>query len=107
MMRGITDLFSAYERELIKSRKKAALQAKKARGERVGHIPFGFRLAQDGVHLEEEPQEQDILRQMAELRAEGLSIREIAAALNERGAFNRGKAQWHHMSVHRIMKMAA
>ncbi len=106
MMRGMTDLFAGFERLLIKSRTKAALQAMKAQGKRIGHVPFGFKLMQDGVYLEECPDEQEILRQMGELRAEGLSIREIARALNERGAFNRGGSNWNHGSVHRILKAA-
>lgn len=107
MLSGIVDVFAVYERDIIRARTKAALAAMKRDGKRVGHIPFGFRLAQDGIHLEESPEEQDILKQMNELRATGLSIREIAKALNERGAFNRGLSKWHNASVHRIMKMAA
>lgn len=107
MMRGMTDLFAGFERLLIKSRTKAALRAKKDRGERVGHIPFGYRLAEDRVHLEKDELEQSILRQMNELRATGFSIREIALEMNKRGAFNRGQAQWNHASVHRMLKMAA
>ena len=107
MMRGMTDLFAGFERLLIKSRTKAALQAMKREGKRIGHIPFGFRLAQDGVYLEESPEEQDILRQMNDLRAEGLSIRDIAKALNERNAFNRGQAAWNNSSVHRILNQIA
>ena len=107
MLSGIVDVFAVYERDVIRARTKAALAAMKREGKRVGHIPFGFRLAQDGIYLEESPEEQDILRQMSELRAEGLSIRDIAKALNERGAFNRGQSKWHHASVHRVMKIAA
>lgn len=107
LLSGMTDVFAGFERLLIKARTKAALQAMKAAGKRVGHIPFGFRLAQDGIHLEESSEEQDILRQMSELRSSGLSIRDIANALNERGAFNRGQSKWNNASVHRIMKMAA
>lgn len=107
MLTGIVDVFAEYERDMIRARTKAALQAMKRDGKRVGHIPFGFRLVQGGVYLEESPEEQDILRQMSELRTEGLSIRDIANALNERNAFNRGGSRWNHGSVHRIMKMAA
>jgi DNA invertase Pin-like site-specific DNA recombinase len=107
MMRVMTVGFAGFERLLIKSRTKAALQAMKRDGKRVGHIPFGFKLAQDGIYLEESAEEQDILRQMNELRADGLSIRDIARALNERKAFNRGQSKWNHASVHRILKMAA
>jgi DNA invertase Pin-like site-specific DNA recombinase len=107
MMRGMTDLFSGFERLLIKSRTKAALSAKKARGERVGHIPFGYQLADDGIHIEMNELEQSILTQMRELRSKGLSIRNIAEEMNQRGAFNRGQAKWNHASVHRVMRMAA
>jgi DNA invertase Pin-like site-specific DNA recombinase len=107
MMRGMTDLFAGFERLLIKSRTKAALSAKKAKGERVGHIPFGYQLANDGIHLETSELEQSILMQMKELRQNGLSIRDIASEMNERGAFNRGEANWNNASVHRILKAAA
>ena len=39
LMRTMIDAFAAYERALIRARTKAALAAKKARGERVGGIP--------------------------------------------------------------------
>lgn len=107
MLSGVIDVFAIYERDLIRACTKAALQAMKRDGKRVGHIPFGFQLAKDGVYLEESPEEQDILKQMRNLKAEGLSIRDIANALNERNAFNRGQSKWNHGSVHRIMKMAA
>lgn len=107
MMRGMTDLFAGFERLLIKSRTKAALRAKKDRGERVGHIPFGYRLSTDGIHLEKDELEQSILKQIHELRSDGFSIRDIALEMNNRGAFNRGQAKWNHASVHRMLKMAA
>lgn len=107
MLSGIIDVFAVYERDIIRARTKAALSSMKKQGKRVGHIPFGYKLAEDGVHLEECPQEQDIIRQMKELQSEGLSIREIANALNERQAFNRGQSKWNHGSVHRLLKKAA
>jgi site-specific DNA recombinase len=109
MMRSMTDVFAGFERLLIKSRTKAALQSMKREGKRVGRIPFGFRLkpGTDGVYIEESPEEQDILRQLRDLQAEGLSIRQIANELNNRNAFNRGQAQWNHGSVHRMLKKAA
>lgn len=41
-MRGVIDLASQYERALIRSRTKAALRAKAAKGECIGQVPFGF-----------------------------------------------------------------
>ena len=44
-MRGIVDVFAAYEREVIRARTRAALGVKRARGERTGEIPYGYRVA--------------------------------------------------------------
>jgi len=107
-MRGIFDLVSQHERNIIRDRTKAALQAKKARGERVGYVPFGYRLCADQVHIEKDEREQDVIRQISELRRDGFSTREIAYELNLRAAFNRGGAKWNHASIHRAMtKLAA
>jgi len=52
----------AHDRRMnTKSLTKAALGAKKARGERVGEIPYGYRLATDGVHLEPDQAEQAVI----------------------------------------------
>ena len=57
LMRRIVDAFGEYERLLIKARTRAALLAKKARGERYGQVPYGRRLAGDGIRLEADPAE--------------------------------------------------
>lgn len=107
MLSGIVDVFAVYERDVIRARTKAALAAMKREGKRVGHIPFGYRLADDGIHLEAEELEQNILKQMRDLRSDGFSIREIAEEMNKRGAFNRGESLWNHASVHRILNQMA
>jgi len=108
LMRRMIDAFSEFERNIICERTKAAMQAKKKKNERVGHIPFGFRLSEDGVHLEECPKENSILKQIQKLKEKGLSTRKIAKEMNKREAFNRGGSRWNHASIHRVMtKMAA
>ena len=106
LMRRMIDAFAEYERLIIKARTKAALRVKKEKGERVGHIPYGYKLAQDGIHLEHHEQEQYILKQISRLRSKGLSIRETASIMNKKQLFNRGKAQWNHASIFRILKSA-
>lgn len=107
LMRRMVDAFGEYERLIIKSRTSAALQAKKSKGQRVGHIPFGHKLAEDGIHLEIEPLEQEILQQLRELRGKGLSYREIANEMNRRKAFNRGDKHWSHVSIYNLIQRAA
>ena len=95
LMRRMIDAFAEFERNIIRGRTKSAMAAKKLRGERVGHIPFGFQLA-EGNRIEPSPEEQAILSQIRELRLSGMSIREIARELNDRGIFNRNGNRWNH-----------
>ena len=104
LMRRMIDAFSEYERLIIKARTKAALQAKKEKGQRVGHIPFGSKLAEDNIHLVRNDVEYGVLQHISNFRAQGLSIRDTAMALNKKGFLNRGQAKWNHASLHRIMK---
>lgn len=89
-MRTVIDGAAAYERGLIRARTKAALAAKAAKGERTGEIAYGFRLAADGVHLEEDDAEQGVIAVVRELRNAGLSQRSIVRELAARGVVSRG-----------------
>lgn len=89
IMRGMMDLLAQYERLIIKARTKAALGVKRARGERVGTLPLGRKLAADGRTLEENPTELAVLERVRILRAKGASIRGIVAALEEEGCTGR------------------
>lgn len=88
LMRQIIDAFSEYERAIIRSRTKAALAALKARGQRCGNLPFGFTATEDG-RLIPDPREQAIITRVRDLRAQGMSFRSVAAALNAEGHVTR------------------
>ncbi len=107
MVRGMTDLFAAVEREMIRSRTKAALAAKAAKGERTGEIGYGFRLAADGVHVEEDPAEQGVIAIVTELRAAGLSQRGIVRELAARGVVSRGGRPLALSQVQRLLPRTA
>jgi DNA invertase Pin-like site-specific DNA recombinase len=106
MMRGIVDVFAQYEREVIRSRTRAALAVKKARGERVGEIPYGYRLAPDGVHLEEDAGEQAVLALVLALHAERRSQRGIAAELETRGLLSRVGRPFGKTQISRMLEAA-
>jgi DNA invertase Pin-like site-specific DNA recombinase len=104
LMRRIIDAFAEHERLIIASRIKAALGVKKSRGERVGHIPYGYQLAENSNKLVSCQIEQEVLQEMAKLQEKGYSLRLIAKDLNNRDLKNRGKKAWNHSSVHRVIK---
>ena len=79
---------------------------KKANGERVGTIPFGFRMAEDGSSMEEDPAEQDILGRIRGLKAAGHTLREIADELNRQGYTTRRGTAWRFQYVAAALKAA-
>jgi DNA invertase Pin-like site-specific DNA recombinase len=108
LMRRMVDAFAEYERALIRSRTRAALRVKATRGERVGSVPYGKRLAADGVHLEDSPDELAVLVEIRALRDAGLSLRAIGRELNARGVTLRGLSDWTHANtVARALSAAA
>jgi site-specific DNA recombinase len=97
---------SQWEREAIGERTRDALRHKRANGERVGNIQFGFRLGADGKHVEPDPGEQAVLAEIRRLRQGGNSLRGIAAALNRRGLRTRRGSAWRLEHVARIQKQS-
>ena len=81
-----------------------ALSHKRGKGERVGNLAFGYRLAGDGQHLELDPAEQDALTGIRRLRGDGMPLRGIAAALNHRAYRTRRGTAWRLESVARVLK---
>ena len=94
------------ERNLIRDRTKAAMKFKASKGERVGNIPFGMKLAADTVHLETDASERATIDRIADLRKNGASIRGIAIQLNQSGVKARG-SRWHKTTVEKILKHVA
>ena len=90
LMRTMVDAFAQYERQIIAARTKAALTVKRVKGEKLGgRIPYGMQLASDGMHLEANDAEQAVIALARELHAIGLSSRQVAARLAERGLYSR------------------
>ena len=107
LLRGMMDLLAAYERLLIKTRTRAALQVKKARGERTGAVPVGCRVGADGRTLESDPAEAEIVAAVVRARAAGLSIRAIVAELAAAGMRTRRGGEIQSTQVARILRRAA
>jgi len=97
-------MFSKREIKQIRSRTKGALAVKKLRGERVGCIPYGKRLAPDGVHLEVDESELTVVARAKALSDTGLSVRGIAAQLAREGIVGRTGNPLSHTQVHRFLR---
>jgi len=102
IQRTMFDLFAQVEREMIRERTRRALAAKKARGERVGSIPYGFELAPDGTRLEVNAHEQEIISLVHELRNTGHTFRGIVAHLNTNNILSRQGKQWQLRQIQNV-----
>jgi site-specific DNA recombinase len=97
---------SQWEREAIGERTRDAMSHKRANGERVGTVPFGYRTAADGLHLEADPAEQGILARIRGLKAAGCTTRRIAEALNGEGFTTRRGTAWRFQYVAGALRAA-
>ncbi len=91
---GMLSEVAEFEAKVIAERTSAALAHKKQKGQRVGRIPYGFKLAKDGTHLEPCPAEEKVLRRILKAQKVNTKAKErlaelagmIAAAVVERSA---------------------
>jgi len=102
--RGAIDLARAYQRVTVGARVRAVLASKKARGERVGNVPYGYRVASDGVHTEPDEAEQGVIGVVRRLSSEGLSQRAIVRQLAERGVVGRTGAPLRQTQIANILR---
>ena len=105
-MAAIIDAASCYERNMIRCRTKAALAAKRSKGERVGTVPFGWQ--DDNGRLVAVPAEQIVLVRIHECRQAGLSMAAIADILTaEKILTKKGRTTWYASSIKSILDRAA
>lgn len=102
-MRTILDGAAAYERALIRARTRAALRARRARGERAGEVPWGYGATPEGKLFDHDI-ERAVIERVVSLRAEGSSLRAIVKSLEEEGAVSRSGRPLQLTQIVRIVK---
>jgi hypothetical protein len=66
-------------------------------------VPYGFRVASDCHHLEADPQELEVLTQVAQMIVQERRLPDIAEALNRKGHRMRDGERWTPSSVFELM----
>ncbi len=93
------------ERNLTRERTRSAMAVKRANGQRIGSIPYGHDLADDGVTLVPNESEQAVVADVKAMRARGMKLQQIAGELTMRAVPTKtGKDRWSHQAVARILK---
>jgi DNA invertase Pin-like site-specific DNA recombinase len=90
------------ERRAISARTKAALQAAKRRGVKLGRT--GAELLAPRFKAEAQARADELAPLIRELQAEGYSLREIADELTKRNVPTQRSGKWHHQLVRRILQ---
>ena len=89
-----------FERDLTSERTSAALQHMKAQGLRVGQVPYGWQVSvDDATRLQPRDDEQATIARVRGLRAEGLSLRAVAARLTAEGVATRTGGAWQAQQI--------
>jgi DNA invertase Pin-like site-specific DNA recombinase len=91
---GVLGVVAQWEREATAERTASVMRSMAAEGRYTGgRVPYGYRL-EEGGRLVVEDAEQVALQAIRELRASGLSLRKVAAVLEERGMLTREGRRW-------------
>lgn len=103
LIRTIMDAVNVYEKAQVGVRTRAALAAKKARGERLGHAPYGYRFVEGQLVPRDDEQEGVAL--IRKRHRKGDSLRTICDALRGAGIAPRGKGgRWHPTAVRLVLR---
>lgn len=96
-----------WEREATGERTSAALRHKAAQGEYTGgRAPYGYRVADDGVHVEPNSDEQRVLADVTALRGNGRSLNAIAADLTARSVLSRAGKPFAAGQIAQLLRAA-
>lgn len=98
-MRGV---FSELERSMASARTKEGLAAARAKGVRLGRPPLGWSVVDGRL----EPNDRyPVVERAHKLRASGMTLAEVATALNGEGIpTGSGRGGWHPSNVARLLK---
>lgn len=97
-------VLAEFERDQISERTSTAMAHKKSKGERVGTVPFGFTLLEDGKTLVRDAREQAVIELMELLRDSGLSYGAVAELLNRKSVpTKKNGARWQGTTVRNIL----
>jgi DNA invertase Pin-like site-specific DNA recombinase len=101
-------VLAEFERDQVSERTCSAMAHKKAQGQRVGTVPFGYDLAADGITLVENENETRIIELINSLRTKGYTLQAIATELEAAGvATKKGLAKWSPKTIRAILNRKA
>ena len=104
LLKQIIQAFAEFERQQIRSRIKSTMALKISRNERVSRFPrYGTTFTDDGQHVVDVPEEQEVIRLVKSLKDSGLGITKVKKELERRKIKTaRGKDIWNYWSCRNL-----
>jgi site-specific DNA recombinase len=96
-------VLTEFERDQVSERTRMALSFKKSQGHKTGGAtPYGYAVDGDGKTLIPVSDEQEVIKQVRELKAAGNTLRAIGKILGNRGFRSRSGGEFNAMQVSRM-----
>jgi len=96
-------VLAEFERDQVSERTKMAMAHKRARGENLGTVPYGYS-CHDGVKLVINEWEQSGIQLMRDLRSKGFTLQAIGDELEKKGYKTRRGRPWSRMTISDIIE---
>ena len=104
MITGMMGMLDQWERMTIARKLARGRTSKANKGDKpAGLCPYGYRYTADKKHIEPDPAEAPILRQMFTEAQKGTSLDKIAALLNAQGSRSRRGNEWQKGSLAQML----
>ena len=102
MIFGMNLVFGQRERKEIGARTKRAMEEMALEKVHPGKAPYGYIRNKETGHLEVEPIEAEIVKEIFKLCEEGYSIRAITSKLKEENRYLK-QGKWHNDRIYKIL----
>lgn len=98
----IIDIVTKWDNKRISDRTREIIARKKAKGERVGHAPYGYTY--QNKRLVEVKNELDTVKLIVKKRDEGMSYHKISGFLNDKHIFSKRGGKWYAETVKTVFQ---
>ena len=104
MINGIMTLLDRWERAMVARKLARGRTSKAHKGDKpAGLCPYGYQYTADKKHIEPDPEEVPVLRQIFSEAQKGTSLDKIATILNSQGSVTRRGNTWKKGTIAQLL----